>query len=316
MSFTQRERLDVTHQEERREAVSQSFRHLYDSYVLQLIFPERRFPQKLYVTAYPAGGARDDPETAFAESGKTVFADTRSILLNLSKPLPGYTYEINWDLPEDDALSQFDRIQAGFVEEMTRRLLALRVVHGLHATKVRESLLVAHQHALAAADGSTEELELTLYVYDRQKSGLVCVASLHADQVEKNWESYLFKPGRGVAGRSFRSRCIETSPAVSSTEPDRYEPVSEDEPDRPSVLIAIPLFYADCLGRSVGVLSIASRSPTSSLVALARDQTALNQLARALDGWYGGILAEALGVIPSAKFWTAGGATIENVVQP
>jgi hypothetical protein len=109
---------------------------------------------------------------------------------------------------------------------------------------------------------------------------------------------------------------METSPAVSSTELDRYEPVSEDEPDRPSVLIAIPLFYADRLGRSVGVLSIASRSPTSSPVALARDQTALNQLARSLDGWYGGVLAEALGVIPSAKFWTAGSAAIENVVKP
>lgn len=219
-------------------------------------------------------------------------------------------------MPEDDALAQFDNIQAGFVEEMTRRLLALRVVHGLHAAKVRECLSVAHQHALAAAGGSSEEVELTLYVYDRQKSGLVCVASLHADHVEKNWERYLFKPGRGVAGTAFRSRCIEISPAaVSSTEPERYEPVSEDEPDRPAVLIAIPLFYAGCLGRSVGVLSIASRSTTSALIALARNQTGLGRLTRSLEGWYGGILAEALGVIPSAKFWSAGSA-VENIVQP
>ncbi len=309
IAFTELQRLEVTAQQEREESIRVAFSQIHDHYVYQLVFPEARFPKKGFrVTASDPNRKRDDQESAFAERQVTEFSATRTFNFNLPNPLPGYTYEINWELPRDKSESPFNAVESGFIEEMTRRLLALRTVDQSHSIAAHRALATSRERTqhLAGTDG---DFEVTLYVYDRQKSALVCVASLDADIVEKDWEAYRFKPGRGIAGFAFRQLEVVSylRPEASHPDvPDRYETVpGEDYETRPWILIAIPLFYAGHVGRSVGVLSLASRSKASALSILARDSGKLAQLRNELGNWYGCELAEALGVITSTKFWTA-----------
>jgi Predicted nucleotide-binding protein containing TIR-like domain len=308
ISFTQRERLDVTNQVEREEAMRVTFRQLYDNYVFQLVFPDKRFPKRFRLEALSAGNKRDDDESAFAERQVTELPGTRTLLFNLPNPLPGYLYVINWELPEDAAEAQFNTIQAGFVEEMSRRLLALRTVTRSHMQAVRTALSLARSRITTPA-GDLDDIEVTLFVYDRQKSWLACVASLNADNVEAHWQECGFKPGRGIVGHAFRQREVTPyprQPTRDSAEPNRFEPLPGDDPDNPpTAVVALPLFYAGYRGRSVGILSLATRSNESPLLTLAKDAGRLEQISHVLDEWYGVELAEALGVIAAAKFWSA-----------
>lgn len=306
ISFTQRERLDVTRQTKREESIRIGFLHVFGDYVYQLVFPERRFPSRFRMTALTLDDKRDDEESAFAERQITELPATRTLLFNLPNPLPGYRYELNWELPEDDGETLFNSVEKGFVEEMAQRLLALRTVNKCHTDAARHALSIARQRAWTLAN-SQEKIEACLYVYDRQASGLTCVASLDADIVEKQWKSYLFKPGRGIVGYAFRQRQTVpyvASKATHSSEPDRFEVVTDDDREHPaSVLIAVPLFYSGHRGRSVGIITLTSRAENSILIPLAEDAAKLALLSQDLGDWYGHELAEALGVIASSKFW-------------
>jgi hypothetical protein len=189
---------------------------------------------------------------------------------------------------------------------MAQRLLALRTVNKCHTDAARHALSIARQRAWTLAN-SQEKIETCLYVYGRQASGCTCVASLDADIVEKQWKSYLFKPGRGIVGYAFRQRQTVpyvASKATQSSEPDRFEVVTDDDHEHPaSVLIAVPLFYSGHRGRSVGIITLTSRAENSILISLAEDAAKLALLSQDLGDWYGHELAEALGVIASSKFW-------------
>lgn len=197
-------------------------------------------------------------------------------------------------------------MQSGFVDEMTRRLLGLRIVDRLHVANVREAL-AAVRSAVLGPVGSEEKIEVTLYVYDRQKSALVCVASVDAGEIEKSWASFSFKPGRGIVGFAFRERSTipyRREDADKFPQADRYELVLNENPAaRPWWMICVPLFYAGRRARCVGVLSLASRQPQSRLAPLALDPTAFDRLTAMAESWYATDLAGALGVLSTSKFW-------------
>ncbi len=305
VSFTQRERMDVTNQLESEEEISVSFGQLYKEYLYQLVFPDGRFPRRFRLDV-SLNNVRDDRESSFAERYLTELPATNTLLLDLPQPLPGYIYAVKWELPEEQMDGQFTRVQSGFVEEMTRRLLGLRTVNQTHTQAVRDALLQTRKRLLPG-EPAAEVVEVSLYVYDRQLSSLVCVASLDAEIIEKQWTSYQFKPGRGVVGWAFRQRKLEKyCPAKASQrdEPERYEPITEDDRiNPPQAVVSVPLFYSGNLARSVAVLCLATRSPGSGLIALACDASLLDKLAAELNSWYESQLAEALGVIASAAFW-------------
>src|ERR1035438_3674710 len=104
-------------------------------------------------------------------------------------------------------------------------------------------------------------------------------------------------------------RKTEKNGAVSSrfcdsAEPDRFEAVPGDDANHPpTAVVALPLFYAGFRGRSVGILSLATRSNDSPLLSLAKDAGRLAQISQVLDDWYGAELARALGVIAAVEFW-------------
>lgn len=304
ISFTQRERMDVTGQLQREEDTSVSFGQVYSKYLYQLVFPDGRFPKRFRLDVF-LDNVRDDQESAFAERHLTELPATNMLLLDLPQPLPGYRYTITWELPEEQA-DPFTKVQSGFLEEMTRRLLGLRTVNQAHTQAVREALSNTRKNLLPQ-EPAPAAIEVSLFVYDRQFSSLVCVASLDSEIIEKQWATYMFKPGRGVVGAAFRHRRREACcPARVSDagEVDRYEPLTDDDrANPPHAVIALPLFYSGNKDRSMAVLSFATRSSQSGLIALACDDAKLDGLALNLDSWYESSLAEALGVITSRIFW-------------
>jgi hypothetical protein len=306
VTFTRTERLDATNGKDAEESARFALRHVYDAVSLQITFPETRFPARFRVTAWEKGQPADR-ESAFANEGLTAWPETRNVTLTLPKPLPGVKYEINWELP-DEAPPQFTTSQLGFTEEMSRRLLGLRVVP-VRVDSVTHALRAVREQIVKLINGQDEDgLFVALYVYDRQKAGLSCVATLNADRMEANWQNHLYKPGRHIVGIAFRNRAINayTRP-TSTTELDAYELAPGEEPsEQPQAAISIPLFYAGRRERSLAVLCVASTSPTTQLAGLSTRPQVITQLETAFTDWYEHVLAGAVGVIPTAQFWGCG----------
>src|ERR1017187_3926217 len=93
------------------------------------------------------------------------------------------------------------------------------------------------------------------------------------------------------------------STARSRTVSRRCPAMTQGTRPPPAAVVALPLFYAGFRGRSVGILSLATRSNDSPLLSLAKDAGRLAQISQVLDDWYGAELARALGVIAAAEFW-------------
>jgi cell wall-associated NlpC family hydrolase len=301
VSFTQAERLEITGQQDRDEKVDMTFRHIVDEYRLLITFPERRFPQKLAMSVFDARGNRDAIESDYATNCLSPMPETRTAMLVIGKPLPGYRYSMRWDLPAETA-AEFSAVQAGFIEEMTKRLLALRGVSTDHFASVKNALAVARSRVQSRA--GQEAFHTVMYVYDRPRGGLACAATLDADPVEDNWQKYLFKPGRGIAGYAFRQLNPTGYVRRGNDEDDRYELVAGEAPEnQPAAMICIPLFMGAERRRSIGVLSFSTSRPDSGLSQTAQNVAELQAIADDLAGWYETGLASALGIVSPNVFW-------------
>lgn len=319
-SFTRAERLEMTNGKDPEESSRFYVGHVFDGVSFQITFPETRFPDRFRISAWrkeqpndprESERKRDDHESAFASDCLTAWPDARNVTLTLPKPLLAVNYEINWELPEE-APPRFTSAQLGFTEEMSRRLLGLRSVP-VRVDAVAEALRTARERIVGLMGGPNDDaLGLVLYVYDRQKGGLACVATLNADRVEANWPNHLYKPGRHIVGIAFRNHgiCTYTRPA-SLADLDAYELAPGEEPsEQPQAAICIPLFYAGLRERSLAVLCVASTSPTTPLTNLCAQPRDVTGLETAFANWYEQGLAAAVGVIPTARFWSceAGGS--------
>lgn len=216
VSFSQADRLEITKGKDVEEAFRVTYRHLWDCCVFQIKFPEHRFPNRFRVSAFSASGDELPNEKEFAEEGLDILPETQNLFLKLEHPLPGVKYQINWQLPEGNE-SIFSQAEQGFVDEVTRRALGLRVLHGTSNPPVANALADARAQLISLAQGRpNDSIQVVLYIYDRQQAGLVCVSTLDANTVETNWRKYFFKPGRGVVGTAFRKRaCVIYTSVIS-----------------------------------------------------------------------------------------------------
>lgn len=298
VAFTQSERLEDTAGKETREELRVSFRHIWDQLFFQVKFPEHRFPKQFRLIALDQQRNELVDESEFARQHLNILFESQNLVLALPQPLPGIRYTISWELPES-ASSQLADTEQGFVDEVTRRLLGLRM--GVTAPAALTNALVScRKRILGLAGAPLEPLSLALYVYDRQKSGLVCVCTADASAVEQNWEKYFFKPGRGVVGTSFRRRSVEVSPPIGS-DVERMELVGGKEP--PKLVICVPLFYGDYAERALAVLSFESESPSSKLRKFASKGEVREELREQFANWYKDGLAPAIGVSSTRDFW-------------
>src|SRR5205085_5713785 len=125
--------------------------------------------------------------SAFKESGFVTFT--------LEKPLPGYRYEIIWELPplEEDELKLrgADRDQA---DDAVNRLLdaANQPIVKQWLDSLRQVVTTAQMWTELRGGN---DIEMSLYVYDRAQKGLVCVATtLQANNFITPWGG-IIKPG-------------------------------------------------------------------------------------------------------------------------
>jgi hypothetical protein len=157
--------------------------------------------------------------------------------------------------------------------------------------------------AVAKAKPS-EAIQVALYVYDRQRAGLVCTATLDAPLIETYWSKFFFKPGRGVVGTAFRERTCVLYIRGQTPRGDLFEPKIEDhESTRPHAIACVPLFYPGHPQRALAILSFESVSPTSSLIPFLNDQSAPARLQETFHDWYTGMLAHAVGMPSTHRYW-------------
>jgi 3',5'-cyclic AMP phosphodiesterase CpdA len=305
--FNQRDRLDTTDKKFKSEWTTMSTSNLYDSAVLQVSFPPSAFPSDFRVEVHrPDNKTRDYQEEEFLHARLTKFPSSCSVILVLPRPLPDYYYRIVWELPENDlAELNLSAQEKGLAIEIVQRLLELRKPDSNHIASVEDAMSKLRQEILAvpayASKTKDDQLEVELCVYDENKGGLVCAASLSSHPGHRQaLQDWIVKPGRYVVGQAFRRRegvLLVNVPGIQSELASFYEPIPglEDLP-RHTVIFSIPLFYPVRGGSKVGALSLASRSNTSGLLCMHKDKAAVLALKEQVVVWYATQLASALGL--------------------
>jgi len=301
--FNQRDRLDSTEDESPEESVSVGFKQAYGEMLFQTRFPSIHFPSSFRMRVTNKDGDRDGKEEEFASSRLTRFAGLASVLLNLENPLPGYTYRIVWELPPDEDkelnLSPTDTESAG---ETINRLLKLKTSDSPFRAQVDNCLANLEKEILSvaafASPNGDNQLAVTLFAYDPNKRGLVCVAA--RGNSGEGLMTWVVKPGRAIVGQAFRRReefLYIDVPDVQSEAAPYYElgPDAQGLP-RHRVIFSVPLFRPFLAGKRVAVLSLSSRSKTSGLLCLQKDRAAMLALKEQVVAWHANSLAPALGL--------------------
>lgn len=314
ISFTKTERRELTQGADIDESVAFRSHNLWNRSTLQIHFPKYRFPNQhqIRAMALDANGNVVVSETEEALKSLQPWPDTQNLILDVQHPLPGVKYKVVWELPDAEN-TEFNEIEQGFVDEITKRLLFARELNKV-AGLLGPILMDVRNRVIGQ---STKDVTITLYTYDRLKGGLVCVSTLDADRIESRWRDYFFKPGRGVVGTVFRRRSVVVYDRQTSCDGhDIYEVVrGEDERARPETILCIPIFYKEHHDRALAILSIEARFKNSELLALSSDPQFASRIQAEFKDWYETVLGPAVGSIPANIFWlkalsTSSGSTI------
>lgn len=328
--FNKRDRQD------RSEQVAGHMDNLNDLYILKVRFPERSFPPRfnIHVTkneqsapekhtnndqqkqAETNGSEKSQARKPFEPDKKTedrnfeeekralsrfsAFALDRTAVLILERPLPGHTYRVIWDLPNDDidemALSPQE---ARILRNMVKRLLSLRSNPAM-AENVKEQLGELQTQIAGASLGSRSindpGLEVVLHTFDDEKKSLVMVAA------NTPLESTPVEIGQSTVGQAYKRRTLVSWPSIPNPENVDFWDFGKGH----TGIVSIPLFFplkTNTGGRTC-VLSIATRLPDSGFLDLI-DQLDDRELRKALtqhvNAWYAISLAGALGLPDLSK---------------
>jgi 3',5'-cyclic AMP phosphodiesterase CpdA len=302
--YNQRDRLDATGGQRADEWLALLVTNAIELLIFGIMFPEGRFPSEVTVRVYrettqrDEAEQRDSEEEAYARQRVLQVRENRLVTLTIEKALPGYRYEIGWELPPDETEElDLTAAQAGMAREIGERLLAAR--QSRPAGPVQDALGLLRTEVVE--DRAGEDLEVTLFCYDRDVNALVCVGGVGDYEPQSRLWTWEIKPGRTIVGQAYRRRDTVLYIQVPGVEigTEYYEPVPEESgrPREPhTVIFAVPLFYPVARGRRVGVLSIASRSNVTSLLQLENDEAAVCALLEHVTAWYAKRLSAALGI--------------------
>lgn len=302
--FNQRDLSDAMVQPSDRETFSHLVRHAYDQLTLRVQLPEGHFPKRADVRVQAscgertAGGERknvlDQVETAWIDHNVSVWEDDCVLQLVIPQPLPGYVYAITWSLPPTDADEQLISKEAQNVgSEMIQRLNSVATDNSPYRLPAIEAL---NQLAQSVEKDFGNDLRVRLFAYRRMggKGGLVEVL----DRAGSPPNLELITIGRNLVGQAFRRKETVTYQSIRPPvdPPNQYEPIpSEAGLPLPAGAIAVGLTCPVQRGRRIGVVYIASRSPDTKLVAVARNEgDAVKTLDKMVAIWYANRLASAL----------------------
>lgn len=299
VSFTKAERMQATDGQEVDEELSGTYKNIWTECIFALKFPEHRFPRTFALSVYKPDGRAFQEEKEFMARLFKAWPEIQTLTFAISGPIVGVKYAVRWTLP-DDASSQLTSPETGFVDEVTRRLLGIRLGGG-PPQGLLQCLASLRKDVAGAMSKSDLVLSAVLYVYDRQKSGMTCVASLDAPEVEANWQAFFFKPNRGVVGRAFRRRDVEIFPVhIADERPQVFEKVP-GQSHEPSCVICIPLFLGSKTDRVMAILSLESSKFEGDLKVFLEGPSGTTELRALCDGGFE-LIADA--IIPKAQvFW-------------
>ena len=301
--FSQRDRLGATGHESKTEHISVTVMQAYDSLAYQLLLPASQWPDSFKLSVLDESNEPNYPERAYCEGFFTPINHSHSVVLTIDRPLVGYTYKIEWDLPEEDKADSWLSAQdAAMADEIINRLLAARDEESKYKdamTGAVQKLATVVDALLPSPESTNADLEITIFCYDKAKEGLVCVAAYNYAGFSKNLWALCVKPGRRIDGQAFRRResmLHVNIPGVKSNTAAYYETPKDGPVHR--VVCSVPLFYPLGTGKPVAVVSFATRSNTSGLLLLDQSdespESPLVELVEQLNAWFAVDGAQAL----------------------
>ncbi|HST21350.1 MAG TPA: metallophosphoesterase, partial [Blastocatellia bacterium] len=288
--FNQKEREDATDGKWSEEYIEIAIQNAFDLLVVTVTFPEGHFPEKFYRMvhndkcyrkAHDETCIRDSKEEEYFNLNFSKFKGAKTISISLQKPLPGYTYLIYWSLPnmEEDE-RPLDPTVRGRAADLVEKLLQLKSPNNSHEKAVQLWLenmrtdIITSQLWRDLPPGD-DKLEISLYAYDNDKKGLICVAASFPDQTSgiATW-SKVIKSGQTLIGAAYRRKepmlfSPLANPAHDEAEyinrvPEDWRAASLKQPY--TAICVIPLMYPLPKGCKVAVLTFATRSKLSRLL--------------------------------------------------
>lgn len=282
--FNQQDKLAVSNGQSNSEEYANTILNVFDVLTVQLQFPKSKFPDEVSYQAIDPNGRPDPFEREYFARHVSKFEKTSSIVFTLEKPLPGYKYVINWQLPELEAdelkLSGTNKASA---DQLVTNLLNVRTASSPHRQSLHDWIEGLRMSVTSSQVwkqlGGNDDLEISFYVYDQSQRGLVCIAASAAASQFETPSKDVIKPGKTLIGEAFRRRGPAfynplSAPLFDEAEyddriPDSWGPLSQK---RYVAVCAIPLSYPLLKGRRIAVLSLASSSNSARLLSLMPDQ--------------------------------------------
>lgn len=306
--FSRRDAMAAGNSDPGREWVSHKVRQLHDLLVLQLFFPANRYPVKAGPFVQAAGSV-DADELARVQGGFIAADLGYSMTLTVQAPKPGRMYGIEWSLPqEDDLVPRFAPDLMSCMEELTRRMLYSSDNKECPVREVGPALNALAKEILKEpgfARVPAKAIEVSLFLYDRLESALRCVGVSPAPAAWDTLAGLRLRPGRGLAGRAFRTRADVLYANIRSRPKQNVQLFELDQTQKQApetVIWCHPVKLEMDAGRSVAIVAVkAVSAPTDVLDAVKGTGTA-EILGRLVDRWFAGLLRK-YAALNSAEFW-------------
>jgi hypothetical protein len=238
--------------------------------LLEIHFPFRIEASNFEVLVQDEQGNDNFREETWCRRHLRVSDKTAS--LDVPKPLVNYNYGLSWQLPSEgeERKKKFHPSVEG-----KAKLIQNRLLHSTHSVpdSPLNDILAAMREEICEkypSHDEAERFEVGLMVYDEEIHKLRHVAGIYPSEY-KDW--HLFE-GEGVNGRAHKlNRAILYLRSRVSPDEDWYSsPPGRSNPH--SAVFAVPLRYPPEKkdGWVVGVLGLASTSPSSGLLDLYDDE--------------------------------------------
>ncbi|MCW5964211.1 MAG: nucleotide-binding protein [Bryobacterales bacterium] len=260
--FSKKDAQLAGNREPEREFVSKTMLQDWESLFLQLQFPPSRFPSDCRPFVTKAGKPQPD-ELERAQPHFRANELSSLVTLSVSKPVAGMTYGLEWSLPEEDEqIPRFSDDVMGYVEELTRRLIFSSVSPSCSTREITPSLqrmLPEIAKGLGLAAAAADDLELTLFLFDRLAGCLRCAGTTSAAAEKAGIWKLQLKPGRGLPGKAFRSRVdvlYANLPGCTKRNVAVYELLPEETKPPVTVIWCHPIRFGDEQDRSIAVLAL------------------------------------------------------------
>jgi predicted phosphodiesterase len=261
--FNARERFHASRTED--EFISMTTRNAMELMVLSIVFPKSRFPQQLRVVVLNSEDHPDVREQLHVSRYFAYLSHASTAVLTVDHPLPGYTYQIRWSLPADEAAElQLTALDAGRATQVIGALLELRNDAGARAAIA--SLL----GALGLAVDPGTDTRTLLFCYDDERGGLLLVAAGDSNAYDDTPPDFLIQAGRTIVGRAYKRRepVLAVDVGVHSSDAIFDGPLPFEKDDDHVAIFAIPIVFPKPHGRRVAVIAFVANDAGSSLLGL------------------------------------------------